>query len=684
MEVKRLKKAFVMMIGTVMAAILAACGGGAASSGQQAQQAAGGIQGTQQAAAEAGSHDGQGLNSGEDLPAEGGEPTEEQAEAVADNEENATKPVRFDPAAEYRKEEKPILDTERVLVEIEDYKADDQGLTVDLRIENRTKKACSYSINLITLNRCLVTGIDTKDGKQEYDAGPGEQLQTWFRIPSSEFDKYGLAAADELTFRLYATSEEDSDGENDAGENGSFDEEICVYPTGKTKEEIASGYIITEEECDFSEDNDEYVFGLLKDPDFKKEDSGGTAYFYAENKTDHLIYLLLTEIYANNNRIKTKVTYTSGEEKIMNAWIPLALPAGTKCIHNLLTDEEIEDNATGAVSDLRFALGAGAEGEEIKYKDIEYHYAGTETGGTAEVNSDKSEIQELDADIYTDGSVVLSDTDLYTLLATGYRQNKIGFTVVCEIENKANKAYEYDLYTSRPVINQMFFDIDLNHQISSNGSARIEAGKTASCELTIPSSVLDQFGITAVDRLTFFIKGSPVDDQNAMSEADNEGEHKDEEKDEVIKATQVTVWPTGKTKEDIVGSVVVDKEDCTAYVSTDSFELGILKKINMDNPFGVVTAYFENRTDQELYLVLDGIVVNGTQLKKSGDTYPTTEILQLPPGEKGFEQIISPDDLEKAGISENVTKLECTVYHKKFAAQKNEYAYYSERISCDF
>ena len=45
---------------------------------------------------------------------------------------------------------------------------------------------------------------------------------------------------------------------------------------------------------------------------------------------------------------------------------------------------------------------------------------------------------------------------------------------------------------------------------------------------------------------------------------------------------------------------------------------------------------------------------------------------------------VHPDDLEKAGISENVTKLECTVYHKKFAAQKNEYAYYSERISCDF
>ena len=684
-----MKKVFVMMIGTVMAAVLTACGGSTASSGQQEQQIAGGIQGTQREAAEAGSLDEQGLASGEDLSAEGGKPTEDQPVTAADNKENTMEPVRYDPMAEYRKEEKPVLDTERVLVEIEDYRADAQGLTVDLRIENRTKETCSYSINLITLNRCLVTKIDTKDGERDYVADAGEQLQTWFRIPSSEFDKYGLAAVDELTFRLYATSEDDSDGEDDAEENGSFDEEICVYPTGKTKEEIDSGYVMAEEECDFLEDNDEYIFGMLKDPDFKKEDSVGTAYFYAENNTDHLIYLVLSEIYANNIRIKTKVSYITGDQKkdsIMNAWFPVVLPAGAKCIQNLLTDEEIEDNATGAVSDLRFALGVGTEGEEIKYKDIEYHYDGTKTSGTSEVNSEKAEMQERDADIYTDEPVVLSNTDLYTLTATGYRKNKIGFTVDCEIENKADKAYEYDLYTHRPVINQMFFDIDSNHQISSNGSVKIEAGKTAPCELTILSSVLDQFDITVVDRLTFFIKGSSVDDQNAMSEAYNEREHNYKEKDEVIKATQVTVWPTGKTKEEIVGSVAADKEDCTAYVSTDSFALGILKKTNMDNPFGVLTAYIENRTDQELCLELDGIAVNGAQLKSntSGDTYPKTEILVFPPGEKGFIQIISPDDLEKEGISESVTKLECTVYHKEFAGQKNELAYYSERISCDF
>ena len=82
---------------------------------------------------------------------------------------------------------------------------------------------------------------------------------------------------------------------------GSFHEQ-----SGKTKEEIDSGYVMAEEECDFLEDNDEYIFGMLKDPDFKKEDSVGTAYFYAENNTDHLIYLVLSEIYANNIRIKTK------------------------------------------------------------------------------------------------------------------------------------------------------------------------------------------------------------------------------------------------------------------------------------------------------------------------------------------------------------------------------------------
>ena len=106
----------------------------------------------------------------------------------------------------------------------------------------------------------------------------------------------------------------------------------------------------------------------------------------------------------------------------------------------------------------------------------------------------------------------------------------------------------------------------------------------------------------------------------------------------------------------------------------------------MNNTDGVIMAYFENKTDQELFLQLDEISVNGTQLISEFEGISDTkkETLELPPLAKGFMPLISPALLEKQEITEDISKLECTVYHKEHPAQGNQFAYYSETISCDF
>ena len=173
---------------------------------------------------------------------------------------------------------------------------------------------------------------------------------------------------------------------------------------------------------------------------------------------------------------------------------------------------------------------------------------------------------------------------------------------------------------------------------------------------------------------------------NAASAAYSEGNFDYEDKDERLEVKTVTVYPTGKTEEEINDAVSVKEEDCAAFVSTENFVLGITKKINRNNTDGVIMAYFENKTDQELFLQLDEISVNGTQLisEFEGISDPKKETLKLPPLAKGFMPLISPALLEKQEITEDISKLECTVYHKEHPAQGNQFAHYSETISCDF
>ena len=614
--------------------------------------------------------------------------TDEASEVTAADqvpEEAAAEPVRFDPSVEYTAEDKPVLDTELVSVTITNIAADEEGLRTELQIENKSDKAYSYDFSKICLNSCMVPSFDYDQEALGENVAAGETINTWFKIPASQFDKYMQAAADRLCFSINGTSEDYSPIQDDGDGSSRFSEKITLYPTGKTEDAITLSRDITEEECEFLIDNDDFSFGLIKTVSTEGDEKSEVVGFYVENHTDHDIYGNMQEIYVNDTPVKIPVSNPEGVSGVpteMDAFIPFNLYAGTKTRTAMITKKIFDYNDFGSVKDLAFKLTVMSDdGTELESKDVEYHFEGTE-----QAEAEGADEQEAAESNYVNEPQVLVDSDMYSLTVTGYRQNKRGFTVLCEIMNKAEKAYHYTLSRNGSILNQFYIRDDFGAGMSFGESVDVEAGETSSCELTIPAAALENYEIEVVDRASFSISGGSVDDTNAASAAYREGNFDYEDKDERLEVKTVTVYPTGKTEEEINDAVSVKEEDCAAFVSTDNFVLGITKKINRNNTDGVIMAYFENKTDQELFLQLDEISVNGTQLisEFEGISEPKKETLKLPPLTKGFMPLISPALLEKQEITEDISKMECTVYHKENPAQGNQFAHYSETISCDF
>ena len=183
------------------------------------------------------------------------------------------------------------------------------------------------------------------------------------------------------------------------------------------------------------------------------------------------------------------------------------------------------------------------------------------------------------------------------------------------------------------------------------------------------------------------VYGRAVEDYKAQSAAYEKGDYFYEEKDEKIYDT-VTVYPTGMTDDEISEAISVTEKDCAAYVSGDGFTMGVLKEVNMDNSYGTLTVYFENRTNEELYLTWEEITVNGKRYVYQDDDLDESSgrqvTLSLPPDTRGYMPVLSRDDLGKSGIEGDVKELVCSVYHKEHPAQGSQFASYSEKITCSF
>ena len=477
-------------------------------------------------------------------------------------------------------------------------------------------------------------------------------------------------------------------------EDSYFSEEFCVYPTGKEGMEITPAQIDTEGDFEWMIQNDQYAFGIRKSLDDQASDSKGVIDYYVENKSDKELDFVLEKLKVNGIPMFQEYTYDasdSEDEATEKAVSDLAerrgIPAGTICLADMLTAKDLADNGVGQISDLKAVLKV----EDEEYKEIEsreiscqFQDAVSSDAGTASSSSPSES-----AGPYITEAVKAGESDLYKLSVTGYDQNALVFIVHCEMENKADKAYEYDFYTFDWEINRHFIEDDHEEFYGPDidNSVEVEAGKTAACDIAIPASSLEAFGIDRVDELQFVVSGRSVDDKEAMEAAYDKGDYFYEEKDGKIYDT-VTVHPTGMTDEEINESISVAEKDCAVYIEGDGFTMGILKDTLKTNPYGTLMVYFDNQTNEELYLTWEDISVNGKTLSHRDDflekTYPDQVTLRLKPDMKGFVPVLSRNELEKNGIKDGIKELDCTVYHKEHPAQGNQFASYSEKIDCSF
>ena len=699
-----------MLMSLALAVSLTACGGSRSGAGAAAQN--------ESAAQQTDSGTG---TDGENGNTEGGIKEEAGGESAGSQ--------TVDPGAVYVEGGTLLADKDRYALTVSGYHVDGDFLNVGLEIMNKTQKDYSFGFGHVIVNHGVVEYEIEGGNKDKYGGlilGSGEKVETNIRIPASEFEKYGISAADELRFSIYGYPAEEEDVEEDdemvfeevmeeademeesgdgmtddlqaaEEENESYSEEFRVYPTGKEEAKIVPVKPAAQEEYEWFCDNEIYAFGIRKSLSEQTDEAKGVVSYCFENKSDRALDFELEEIEVNGMPMFYSYTYStdlegdSQERGISRLKKDHYIPAGTVCLVDMLTVKDIEENGCGQVSDLSILLKVEDEdGNEIESREISCHFQDEASSAAGTAGTGAESAADFGTEIgYVREAVKAKESDLYDLTVTGYDQSALVFTVHCEIHNKAEKAYRYDFYTFNWEINRHYIEDDHGDyfMIDLNREFDIESGKTAACNLFIPMTTLEKLGIERVEELQFVVSGRSVEDDEAMVAAFEKDDYFYEEKDETIYDT-VAIHPTGMTDEEISEAISVSEKDCAAYVSGDGFVMGVLKEVNMDNPYGSLTVYFENRTSEELYLTWEDITVNGKQFAYQDDDPEESSgrqvTLRLPPDTRGYIPVLSRYELEKSGIDDNIKELACSVYHKEHPAQGNQFASYSEKMNCSF
>lgn len=720
-----MKRRSVIMISFLTAALLAACGGTGSNAGNAAKQ---------------------GDVSRQEETGGSAQDENENPEAGAEEEgsgDNAQAQIP-DAGAAYQEGEFTLADTDLYSAVVSGYLADEDGLSVRLKIGNKADEEYSYYVYGVVVNHGLVN-YEIKDSTgndvEELKAGPGGNLEAGIRIPASELKKYNLSAVDELRFTisghpeeeedydyaadLMAELEEDSEEpadpetaeagmtaaaeEADAGmtaaeeaeetEGDYFAKDFCLYPTGKEEKDIIPVRIDTKDEYEWIVQNDQYDFGIRKSLGGQTADPEGAISLYLENRSDQDLNFVLEKITVNGMPMFHAETYTEDPEEeaaqktVSSLQVWRSMPAGTICLADMLTGRDLAENGIGQIYDLQSVLKVQDDNyKDIESREVSCHFQDAESsaaGMTASTAMTASADPSESASPYVREAVKVSESDLYKLTVTGYDQNDLVFIVHCEMQNKADKAYSYDFYTSKWEINRHFIDNDLEEAFLSDlgNSVEVEAGKNEPCDIVIPGPSLEAFDIDRVDELQFVVSGRSVEDEEAMLAAFDEGNYFFEEKDGRIYDT-VTVHPTGMTDEEVNESISVTEKDCAAYVDGDGFSMGILKDVRKNNPYGALSVYFENRTNEELVLTLEEVTINGAPFVYNTDDpaeAPSRQItLRLPPGTKGYMPVLSRHELEENEVNGGVKEFACTLYHKEHPSQGNQFASFAEKITCSF
>ena len=185
-----------------------------------------------------------------------------------------------------------MYEDDNVVFTVEGFRNDDLwGYTMDVSCENKTDKTVIFTLSAgPVLNGYLVNSFLY----EEVEAGQKTDSNLYFS--DEEIALCGITEAEEILFTVEARDEEDYFGDP------LMVQEVAVYPSGKTKDEIT--YAEREKkDTDFViAENDDYTFLICGQ---SKGDWSQDIIVYAENKTDKTLNFDWEEVKVNGAAMDT-------------------------------------------------------------------------------------------------------------------------------------------------------------------------------------------------------------------------------------------------------------------------------------------------------------------------------------------------------------------------------------------
>lgn len=173
-----------------------------------------------------------------------------------------------------------------------------------------------------------------------------------------------------------------------------------------------------------------------------------------------------------------------------------------------------------------------------------------------------------------------------------------------------------------------------SYSIDPFWAEEVTAGKTANSDISFSKDSLEKCGIKSADEITFTLKVYDSDDWAA---------------DPFYKG-ESTIYPTGKTQDEIVYPEYTPAENAQAIVDNDQVLFSV-EGAEKDDIWGYeLHVYLENRTDKKLMYSWDDVSVNGVM---SDPFWATT----VPAGKKEYTDI-SFSSLDDDGVTGDVESIE--------------------------
>lgn len=231
---------------------------------------------------------------------------------------------------------------------------------------------------------------------------------------------------------------------------------------------------------------------------------------------------------------------------------------------------------------------------------------------------------------YQEGDQAVMDTGECRVTITGYEADADGFRVKLTCSNDSDRTVDFVIgstYLNRFLLDPVY--------LSSGYGVEAAPGESQDTELVYSVRDLERCGISAVDEFTISLQVIDAGDASALTEQET-----------------VTVYPTGKSAEEVVPAIHVPTENEQVLADNDTCRFSVQEAVHESVLGYLIAGSLENKSDTTLIYEWSGTAVNGVE---TDDVY----MEELLPGTQAYTDIlISNESMEEAGVApEEVTEI---------------------------